>query len=92
MTAEQFIFLLCTGLAASGGQFAITAAYTYAPASEISVYDYSQIFFAGILGFIFLEEVPDIFSYVGYVIIIGASVAMFLLRPKNTLSSPQNPH
>ncbi len=82
MTMEQFIFLLCTGLAASGGQFAITAAYTYAPASEISIYDYSQIFFAGLLGFVFLGEIPDIFSYIGYVIIIGASVAMFLLRPK----------
>ena len=82
MTARQLIFLLCTGLAASGGQFAITAAYTFAPASELSVYDYSQIFFAGILGFLFLGELPDIFSYIGYVIIIGASIAMFLLRPK----------
>lgn len=82
MTTKQLIFLLCTGLAASGGQFAITAAYTFAPASELSVYDYSQIFFAGILGFLFLGEIPDIFSCLGYVIIIGASVAMFLLRPK----------
>ncbi len=84
MSMEQLIFLLCTGLAASGGQFAITAAYTYAPASEISVYDYSQIFFAGLLGFLFLGELPDVFSYIGYIIIIGASIAMFLLRPKKT--------
>ncbi len=80
MSPKQLLFLLCTGLAASGGQFAITSAYTYAPAKELSVYDYSQILFAGILGFLFLGEAPDAFSYIGYIIIIGASVAMFLLR------------
>ena len=47
----QWLFLLLTGLAASGGQFCVTAAYTYAPAKEISVYDYSQVIFAAILGF-----------------------------------------
>lgn len=35
--------LLAAGLAAAGGQFTITAAYSCAPAKEISVYDYSQI-------------------------------------------------
>ncbi len=88
MTTQQLFFLLCTGLAASGGQFAITAAYTFAPASELSVYDYSQIFFAGILGFLFLGETPDILSYLGYIIIIGASIAMFLLRAKETGKQP----
>ena len=48
------IFLLLTGLAAAGGQFGITAAYTYAPAREISVYDYTQIMFSAVLGFFVL--------------------------------------
>lgn len=82
MRPMQLFFLLCTGLAATGGQFSITAAYTHAPASELSVYDYSQIFFAGILGFLFLGEIPDAMSYIGYTIIIGASVVMFLRRQK----------
>ncbi|MBO5484645.1 MAG: DMT family transporter [Lachnospiraceae bacterium] len=89
MKPIQLFFLLCTGLAASGGQFAITAAYTHAPASELSVYDYSQIFFAGILGFLFLGETPDILSYIGYMIIIGASIVMFLMRPKNRVQPEQ---
>ena len=74
--------LLLAGLSATGGQFAITAAYTHAPASELSVYDYSQVIFAGLLGFMFLSEIPDIFSYIGYVIIIGASIYMFVHRDK----------
>ena len=50
MTLSQLLCLLGAGLSASGGQFAITAAYSYAPAKEISVYDYSQIIFAAALG------------------------------------------
>ncbi|HBA97538.1 MAG TPA: EamA family transporter, partial [Lachnospiraceae bacterium] len=50
MDFKQLVFLILAGLAATGGQFSITSAYTYAPASELSVYDYSQVIFAGILG------------------------------------------
>lgn len=74
MTGRQFVFLLLTGLAAAMGQLCITAAYTKAPAKEISVYDYSQVIFAAILGFLFLDQMPDRYSIVGYVIIITAAV------------------
>lgn len=74
----QWVFLLLTGLAASGGQFCVTAAYTYAPAKEISVYDYSQVIFAAILGFFFLNQVPDLFSIIGYAIIIVVAIAMYI--------------
>lgn len=78
MEPKQWLFLLLTGLAASGGQFCVTAAYTYAPAKEISVYDYSQVIFAAILGFFFLNQVPDVFSIIGYAIIIVVAIAMYI--------------
>lgn len=74
MELWQWGLLIAAGIAAMGGQLNITAAYTYAPAKEISVYDYSQILFAALLGFIFLDQVPDILSVLGYVLIIGAAV------------------
>ena len=80
MTLAQFGCLLLAGLFASGGQFTITAAYTCAPAGEISIYDYSQIIFSTVLGFLFLRQIPDLWSFVGYGIIIAASVAMFLFN------------
>lgn len=80
MSLAQFGCLLLAGLFASGGQFTITAAYTYAPAGEISIYDYSQIIFSTTLGFLFLGQIPDVLSFVGYGIIIAASVAMFLFN------------
>jgi drug/metabolite transporter (DMT)-like permease len=78
MSVMQVVYLLLAGLAASGGQFAITAAYCYAPAKEISVYDYSQIIFAAILGFLLFGQVPDVYSGIGYVVICGIAVFMFL--------------
>ena len=78
INAHQLLMLLCAGLAATGGQFSITAAYTHAPAKEISIYDYSQILFAAILGYVFLDQIPDRASILGYMIIFVASLIMFV--------------
>lgn len=78
MTLHQLGILLLAGLAAAGGQFSITAAYTYAPAREISVYDYSQIIFSAILGFFVFGQVSDALSWLGYLIITATAVAMFI--------------
>lgn len=74
MSLYQVIMLLCAGLSACGGQFSVTAAYSNAPAKEISVYDYTQVIFAAIMGFVLFNQVPDIYSAIGYVIIIGVAV------------------
>ena len=76
MSIMQIVCLLFAGLAASGGQFSITAAYFHAPAKEISVYDYSQIIFSALLGFIIFGQVPDIYSWIGYIIICTMAVVM----------------
>lgn len=78
MSLRQLGTLLLAGLFAAGGQFSITAAYTYAPARKISIFDYSQIIFATILGFVLFKEIPDGYSFVGYALIILASLGMFL--------------
>ena len=78
MTTMQLIYLLMAGVSATVGQFAVTAAYCYAPAKEISVYDYSQVVFSAILGFFLFGQMPDGYSVVGYVLICGMAVYMFL--------------
>ena len=81
-TLEKFVPLLLTGLAAAGGQFGVTAAYTYAPAREISVYDYTQIMFSAIMGLLVFGQLPDMLSFVGYCVIIAAGVIMFLYNKR----------
>ena len=78
MSGTQLAALLGAGLAASGGQFSITAAYCYAPAREISVYDYAQVIFSAFLGFVLFQQIPDQLSIIGYLLICGSGIALFL--------------
>lgn len=78
MTAHQLGMLLLAGLAASGGQFGVTYAYKFAPAREISVYDYTMVIFAAILGFFAFGQFPDHLSLIGYAIICGISILMYM--------------
>ena len=82
MTGKQILMLLGAGLAAAFGQFSITAAYFHAPAKEISVYDYSQIIFSALIGFLLFHQVPDGYSIFGYIVICAMALAMFFLNNK----------
>lgn len=83
MTTKQLVYLLLVGVCAAGGQFGITAAYTFAPSREISVYDYSNIVFTAIEGYLFLHQgLPDLLSLVGYFVICAMAVWMFIYNNK----------
>ena len=74
LSAEQLLFLTGAGLCAAVGQIFVTRAYSYAPAKEISVFDYSQVIFSAILGFVILGELPDIYSFIGYALIFSMAI------------------
>lgn len=73
MTFAQTACLVGAGIVATFAQFAVTSAYQLAPAKEISVFDYAQVLFASIWGILFFHELPDVWSFIGYVIIIGTA-------------------
>ncbi|MBD3949822.1 DMT family transporter [Tuanshanicoccus lijuaniae] len=77
MSLRSMMMLALVGGMAAIGQFGITMAYKFAPASQISVFDYTMIIFTGMLGFIFLHQVPDYYSIIGYAIIIFAGWLSF---------------
>ena len=74
MTLTQILILLGAGMSAMGGQLTITAAYTFAPAKQISVYDYTNVVFTSAWGLIAFSEIPDGLSILGYIIIISMAV------------------
>ncbi len=80
MTKWQLISLLMAGVSASLGQFSITSAYRFAPAKDLSVFDYTQVIFAALIGIVAFSETPVLLSILGYVIIIGVSVVRWLKR------------
>ncbi len=77
MQAYQVLYLLLAGITAAAGQFSVTKAYSYAPAKEISVFDYTQVLFASLLSILIFSEYPDAISIVGYVVVIAMATLMF---------------
>ena len=82
MTLSQVLLLVGGGIAA-GGQFAITAAYYHAPARDISIYDYTQLIFSTLFGIIFFDQIADLYSIIGYAIIVSMAVLNFVWTKKN---------
>ena len=81
-STAQFAMLIGSGFSAMIGQICITKAYTYAPAKEISVYDYTQVIYSALLGFIFVGQIPDVLSLLGYIIIISMAVVKWVYNNK----------
>jgi len=66
----ELLILILLGLIAFLTQVTLTKAYQLAPANLISLYTYSQIIFATILGLMFFKEIPDLLSVCGASFII----------------------
>lgn len=85
MTGYQVLMLCCAGACAAGGQFSVTAAYYHAPANKISIYDYSQVLFSTMFGFIFFGQIPDWMSLIGYFIIISMAIVNYIYSHKEIM-------
>lgn len=83
MSTNQIIFLLLSGVFATVGQFGITIAYSYAAAKDISIFVYASVIFSALLGFVLFNEVPDLLSYIGYIIVFFAGYYMFKKAQRN---------
>ncbi|NCB29879.1 MAG: DMT family transporter [Clostridia bacterium] len=82
LTAAQFFFMLAASIFGCCGQLSVTAAYRYAPASEISVFNYSSVAFSALLGWAIFGQIADSLSYFGYCIMLAAVMLMFLVNRK----------
>lgn len=83
-TWHQLISLILAGALSSCTQFALTIAYKYAPASEISIFGYSNVVFVTFIGFIIWNNIPDEYSLLGYAFIVIASIFMFVFNNKKS--------
>jgi drug/metabolite transporter (DMT)-like permease len=73
-TTEQLVYLLGSGVFATTGQIFLTLAYHQAPATKISIYNYSHVIFAFLAGLVLWGEVPDALSIAGAVLIVAAAL------------------
>ena len=76
MTVGQVAILFGAGAGAAIGQFGITLAYGYAAPRDIAVYDYSNILFTAAFGLLLFGQVPDVWSVLGFALILAAAVRL----------------
>lgn len=86
-TAAQLLILIGTGVAGCMGQFGITYAYFFAPPRDISIFDYSQIIFSSLLGFVMFNQIPDALSWVGYAVIVLMAAIVFVYNKRQSLET-----
>ncbi len=73
-STEAWAWLIGMGLFGNIGHLALTRAYQMAPASQVSPMSYSSLLFAGLIGFLFWHETPDLQGLAGALIIVGAGI------------------
>lgn len=67
-------FLIAMGVLATVGQWVGVKALRLGEASVIGNIQYTQLIYAAILGYFIFDEVPDAFTLIGAVIIIGSAL------------------
>ncbi|MHA3890605.1 DMT family transporter [Acinetobacter sp. GXMZU3951] len=72
---KELALLITAGLLANISQIFMSYAYSLAPAGQIGPMNYIAIIFAGVWGFVFWHEIPDLLSIVGICIILTAILA-----------------
>jgi len=92
-TPRQWLLLIAMGLAGGCGQYALVTAYARAPATIVAPFDYSQIIWAAVLGYVFWAEAPDARGYLGAAIVAGAGLYIFrreALRRRTASITPKD--
>jgi drug/metabolite transporter (DMT)-like permease len=70
----QILLLLALSGLSTIGHVCLTLAFRVSEASELAPYDFSQLLMAVIFGAIAFGEVPDVWTWVGGVIVVGTAV------------------
>ncbi len=79
-TPEEYLMLIGVGFTTTIGQLLLTRGYQNAPASSVGIFTYTSVPFGTFLGWLFFEEILDINSFFGAILIILAG--FIILRTK----------
>ena len=71
---HDILFGIFIGLASTAGQWIVVLAFRYADASVLAPFSYTQLLWVSILGFVIFGEVPDIWTVIGAVFIVGSGL------------------
>ena len=71
-------FILIMGLVASLSFYFVCSAYSIASPSVVSLFEYSLIIWAIIIGYLLFNDIPTVRTFIGVALIIGAGVYIYI--------------
>ncbi|MCB1380532.1 MAG: hypothetical protein KDK89_19515 [Alphaproteobacteria bacterium] len=86
-TLDMLLMGTC-GLIAAAGMWLLTNAYRLAPASLVTVFEYTGMIWAPLWGFLIFAEIPRWTTVVGTVIIVAAGI--YAVRSATATERPAN--
>jgi drug/metabolite transporter (DMT)-like permease len=72
-TWEQWAWIVVIAIISTAGHRALARAYAAADVSLVQAFDFTRLPFAVALGWLMFAELPDIYTWIGALIIFGAS-------------------
>lgn len=72
-TWEELGWLVLIGILGGIGQLTMTESLKIAPTHVVLPLDFTRLLFIAVMGYVFFQQVPDIFVWIGGALIIGAT-------------------
>ena len=85
---NQWLFMFCIGLCASVGHFFLILSLKYADASKLAPFSYFEIVTNVIIGYYFFSDFPDIWTWVGLLIIINSGIYISIRERSRAANVP----
>ena len=80
-SAYFFGLMILLGISALVSHLLMTKAYQHAKPSTLAPFSYLQLLFAGFIGYVFFDQVPDFFGLIGMLVIVtGGLLVMGKVR------------
>lgn len=77
---EEFLLFTLLGLMSLGAQLTLSKAYYLSSPNLVSLYLYSRVLFTAMFDFLFFNEIPDIYSIVGCLLILIGGYIYYKLK------------
>jgi drug/metabolite transporter (DMT)-like permease len=71
------LLMVLLGISAVVSHLLMTKAYQHAKPSTLAPFSYTQLLFAGLIGYIFFDQIPDLIGLVGMLVIVASGMLIF---------------
>lgn len=78
LRSEDLWLFAAIAVFGTAGLTLITQAFRFAPAAVVAPFDYTALLWATLLGWLIWDEIPDLATYLGAVIIIASGIVIIL--------------